>query len=139
MARSIMRELLATVKYLHSKNIVHRDIKPENIMFEEREVKANGLKLVDFGFATLLKERIIQVNMKYGTPYYIAPEILNKKDYNFKCDIWSCGIVLYCMLAGRPPYNGQSDAEIMCKIKLGIDKVKKKYFKHVSDAGLKFL
>ena len=77
--------------------------------------------------------------MKYGTPYYIAPEILNKKDYNFKCDIWSCGVVLYCMLAGRPPYNGQSDAEIMCKIKLGIDKVKKKYFKHVSDAGLKFL
>ena len=139
MARSIMKELLITVMYLHSKNIVHRDIKPENIMFEEKDVKADGLKLVDFGFATVLKDGTIQVNLKYGTPYYIAPEILNKKDYNFKCDIWSCGVVLYCMLAGRPPYNGQSDAEIMCKIKLGIDKVKRKYFKHVSEAGLKFL
>ena len=59
MARSIMKELLATVKYLHSKNIVHRDIKPENIMFEEGTIKPDGLKLVDFGFATLLKEGII--------------------------------------------------------------------------------
>ena len=122
-AKQIMKELLISVKYLHSKNIVHRDIKPENIMFEEKEVKASGLKLVDFGFATVLKYGTIQVNMKLGTPYYIAPEILNKKAYNFKCDIWSCGVVLYCMLAGRPPYNGESAAEIMCKIKLGNDKV----------------
>ena len=135
-----MKELLIVVRYMHSKNIIHRDIKPENIMFEEKEAKIDGLKLVDFGFATYLKPtETEQVNMKFGTPYYIAPEILNKKNYHSKCDLWSCGVVLYCMLAGRPPYNGQSNEEIMCKIKLGSDKVRRKYFSHVSDAALKFL
>ena len=135
-----MKELLTVVKYLHSKGIVHRDIKPENIMFEEMEVRSDELKLIDFGFAAYLKQNeFIPVHMKYGTPYYIAPEILNKKNYNFKCDIWSCGVVLYCMLAGRPPYNGATDAEIMCKIKLGSDKVNPKYFKNVSKQALTFL
>ena len=139
-AKIIMKELLIIVKYLHSKNIVHRDIKPENIMFEEKQGKPDCLRLVDFGFATYLKGNdYIPVNMKFGTPYYIAPEILNKKNYNFKCDMWSCGVVLYCMLAGRPPYNGGTDAEIMCKIKLGSDKVRPKYFNSVSDKALNFL
>ena len=139
-AKEIMKELLIVVKYLHSKNIVHRDIKPENIMFEEKEANSDGLKLIDFGFAAYLKpEEYLPVAMKLGTPYYIAPEILNKKNYNFKCDIWSCGVVLYCMLAGRPPYNGQSEAEIMCKIKLGSNKIKKKYFTNVSEAARKFM
>lgn len=139
-AKAIMKELLIVVRYLHSKNIVHRDIKPENIMFEEKQFKSESLKLVDFGFATYLKDdEYLPVNIKYGTPYYIAPEILNKKNYNFKCDIWSCGVVMYCMLAGRPPYNGMTDAEIMCKIKLGSDKIRHKYFPHVSDKALNFL
>ena len=140
-AKAIMKELLIVVRYLHSKKIVHRDIKPENIMFEDKHFKCDSLKLVDFGFARYLKdeEEYLPVNIKYGTPYYIAPEILNKKNYNSKCDIWSCGIVLYCMLAGRPPYNGNSDAEIMCKIKLGNDKIRHKYFSRVSDKALSLL
>lgn len=55
---------------------------------------------------------------KLGTPYYIAPEVLNKK-YNEKCDIWSCGVVLYIILSGQPPFNGQSDQEIMKKVRIG--------------------
>ncbi len=55
---------------------------------------------------------------KLGTPYYIAPEVLNKK-YNQKCDIWSCGVILYIILSGIPPFNGASDQEIMKKVRVG--------------------
>jgi calcium-dependent protein kinase len=53
-----------------------------------------------------------------GTPYYIAPEVLNKR-YNEKCDIWSCGVITYIILSGMPPFNGQSDQEIMKKVRIG--------------------
>jgi calcium-dependent protein kinase len=53
-----------------------------------------------------------------GTPYYIAPEVLNKK-YNEKCDIWSCGVIMYIILSGMPPFNGQNDQEIMKKVRIG--------------------
>ena len=55
---------------------------------------------------------------KLGTPYYIAPEVLNKK-YNEKCDIWSCGVITYIILSGMPPFNGSTDQDIMKKVKLG--------------------
>ena len=55
---------------------------------------------------------------KLGTPYYIAPEVLNKK-YNEKCDIWSCGVIAYITLSGMPPFNGQTDQEIMKKVRIG--------------------
>ena len=50
-----------------------------------------------------------------GTPYYIAPEVINK-NYNHKCDIWSCGVITYLLLSGMPPFNGQSDQDIMKKV-----------------------
>lgn len=59
------------------------------------------------------------MNKKYGTPYYIAPEVL-KKDYNEKCDIWSCGVILYILLCGYPPFNGSSDKQIMETVSRGI-------------------
>ena len=69
------------------------------------------MKIIDFGISTLydinkpLKGRL-------GTPYYIAPEVL-KQNYDSKCDIWSCGVVLYILLCGYPPFSGSSDEDIM--------------------------
>ena len=70
----------------------------------------------------LLIARYFQKNKKMttisGTPYYIAPEVLNE-DYDNKCDTWSCGVLLYILLCGYPPFNGDSDTEIMKAVKKG--------------------
>lgn len=94
------RTLMETVNYIHQKNIVHRDIKPENILFDE----ANNLKLVDFGSAQILEQNSALIEPA-GTMFYIAPEVLIG-EYDFKCDIWSCGVILYILLTGQLPFTG---------------------------------
>lgn len=75
---------------------------------------------------------------KLGTPYYIAPEVLNKK-YNEKCDIWSCGVIVYIVLSGTPPFNGNSDSEIMKKVKSGKYTFDTPEFKNVSEKAKDFI
>lgn len=108
--------MLSVISYCHNKNIVHRDLKPENIMLES-EKSYEDIKIIDFGTAQVydpskhLKEQI-------GTPYYIAPEVLNKK-YGKECDLWSSGVIVFILLSGIPPFNGVTDNEIMAQIKKG--------------------
>ena len=70
----------------------------------------------------------------HGTPYYIAPEVL-KENYNEKCDVWSCGVIMYILLSGVPPFNGQDDDEIMEKVALAKFNFKKAIFSKVSDSA----
>lgn len=95
---------------------LYRDLKPENILLEQNK-DFDQIKIIDFG-TSLVYDDGKALDEKLGTPYYIAPEVLNKK-YNEKCDIWSCGVVLYIILSGQPPFNGQSDQEIMKKVRIG--------------------
>lgn len=94
------------MNYCHKNNIVHRDLKPENILYESQKHNAL-LKVVDFG-TSMAYDPNVKMNQKLGTPYYIAPEVLSKK-YNEKCDIWSCGVILFILLSGSPPFNGDDD------------------------------
>jgi len=111
-AAIIMKQLLSAVFYLHSVNIVHRDLKPENIMLENDEETDNFIiKLIDFGTANYF-EQGKTLSQKVGTSLYIAPEVVLKK-YNEKCDVWSCGVILYILLCGFPPYDGDTDEDIM--------------------------
>lgn len=73
-----------------------------------------------------------------GTPYYIAPEVLNK-NYGPKCDIWSIGVILYIILSGIPPFNGASDQEIMKKVKLGKFNFNDPAWKPISDSCKAFI
>jgi calcium-dependent protein kinase len=100
---------------LHSKNIAHRDIKPENIMFESND--ALNVKLLDFGNSRKMAGNDAMTGV-YGTAYYVSPEVLTG-NYNEKCDIWSIGVILYMLLSGNPPFNGNSDLEILEAVKYG--------------------
>lgn len=105
-AAVLMKQVLSCVNYCHKNHIVHRDLKPENILLEQNK-DFDQIKIIDFG-TSLLFDSAKSLDEKLGTPYYIAPEVLNKK-YNEKCDIWSCGVIVYILLSGMPPFNGQSD------------------------------
>ena len=117
-AANIMKQLFSVVSYLHSKRIVHRDLKPENIMLEERG-KEIYIKLVDFGSAVFLDENGRTSGM-HGTSFYMAPEVLNGGEYGEKCDMWSCGVILYILLSGKPPFHGQNDEDVYDKVKNGL-------------------
>jgi len=102
----LMKQVLSCVNYCHQANIVHRDLKPENILLEQNK-EFDQIKIIDFG-TSLVYDPNRNLDEKLGTPYYIAPEVLNKS-YNEKCDIWSAGVITYIVLSGQPPFNGQSD------------------------------
>ena len=116
-AAIIMRQLLSVVCYIHSKGILHRDLKPENILLETNTKGDLSIKIIDFGTSNYF-DKNSKLTLKVGTPYYIAPEVL-KKDYNNKCDIWSCGVIMYVLLSGSPPFDGPDDNAIMDKVKVG--------------------
>ena len=105
-----MKQVLSAINYCHSNNIVHRDLKPENLLLDKDEVNPK-IKIIDFGTSQFF-DPTQSMNQKFGTPYYIAPEVL-KKNYTAKCDIWSIGVILYILLCGYPPFNGANDKQII--------------------------
>ena len=67
----------------------------------------NCLKIIDFGLSVINNDKVM-LTQKYGTAYYIAPEVI-ENEYNEKCDVWSIGVILYILLSGSPPFNGSTD------------------------------
>ena len=105
---------MKSINYCHANKICHRDLKPENVLIE-----GEGLvKVIDFGTAMSFNPEKGMNNI-LGTPYYMAPEIFNQSSYDEKCDIWSLGVILFCMLTGQPPFYGKTDVEVIQKVKVG--------------------
>lgn len=117
----VIKQLLSAVDFCHENNIIHRDLKPENILIEsEEEAKKEffTIKVIDFGTSDRFAKGKM-CDLQLGTPLYIAPEVLNN-NYNEKCDLWSCGVILYIMLCGSPPFTGETDDEIYANVKRGM-------------------
>eukprot|EP00760_Papus_ankaliazontas_P039687 PhM_4_TR9758/c1_g1_i5/m.34491 len=115
-AAHVMRGVMSAIAYLHMNDIVHRDVKPENILINDPQ----NVKLADFGLAKIIqKDQDLVQNTPCGTSFYIAPEIIKgieregprpqvtTRDNVKFIDLWSCGVVLYILLSGRPPFMGQ--------------------------------
>ena len=152
----IFNQIMSGVAYIHGMGIVHRDLKLENILFSSED-PMSPIKIIDFGFSVFMgkanekdldknkeKEKdkegdntdlkkfgFKRLKSKVGTLYYISPEII-KGNYDEKCDIWACGVILYILLAGYPPFSGNTDKEVynlITNIKYDFDK---EHWKNIS-------
>ena len=117
----IFKQILEAVNYLHAHGVCHRDLKPENILFSN-VADDSCLKLIDFGLSKVIDG---DQNLKgaVGTTFYMAPEVITG-NYNEKCDIWACGVILYIMLCGKPPFYSQNEEELkknICSMKYTFD------------------
>lgn len=102
-AKNLARQLLSAVAHIHSRGIAHRDIKLQNILIDSTNDRFAQLKLIDFGYGSRFIGAL-PMRTKCGTPYTTAPEVI-RECYDERCDIWSCGVVLYIMLCGRRPFE----------------------------------
>ena len=129
-ARQLARTLLGAIKYMHDHNIVHRDLKPENLLLTS-DKNDFDIKVVDFGFATEVDgDNLID---QFGTPGYIAPEILRAAQYGKGVDMWSFGVILYILLGGYPPFYDNDRAMLFKKIKTAAYEFHEGYWNEVSD------
>ena len=105
-------QLINGVSYMHKKGIAHRDLKPENLLLTKDKV----LKIIDFGLSHEFDGNIL-LKTKCGSPSYAAPEIIKGKQYDgFQIDSWCCGIILYAMVCGYLPFDGETNKELFKSI-----------------------
>ncbi|KAI3851519.1 hypothetical protein MKW92_008359 [Papaver armeniacum] len=114
-ARKYFQQLINAVDYCHSRGVFHRDLKPENLLLDA----SGGLKVSDFGLSAL-PQQVREDGLLHttcGTPNYVAPEVVNSKGYDgAKADLWSCGVILFVLMAGYLPFEEANIMELYKKI-----------------------
>lgn len=128
---TVMQQLFRAVHYMHKSHICHRDIKPENILFEKAiPVELNQIKVADFGLACYCAEGQV-LTKKAGTPYYVSPQVL-RRSYDQSCDVWSCGVIMYMLLCGYAPFQGETEMDTCHKVLRGTYQFHRDAWKGVS-------
>mmetsp|Transcript_28189 Transcript_28189/g.80059 ORF Transcript_28189/g.80059 Transcript_28189/m.80059 type:complete len:545 (+) Transcript_28189:154-1788(+) len=117
-AATLMQQIVRAIYYMHENHVCHRDLKPENFLFMTKDpIEKNLIKIIDFGLSCQFEAGQV-LTTKAGTPYYVAPQVLAGK-YDQLSDMWSVGVIMYVMLCGYPPFFGETDAEVLAKVRLG--------------------
>jgi calcium-dependent protein kinase len=117
-AAIVMQQILRGIFYMHEIQLTHRDLKPENFLFQTKDpIEKCTLKIIDFGLSCKFSDGQV-LTTKAGTPYYVAPQVLAGK-YDQSADLWSCGVIMYVLLCGYPPFYGETDADVLTKVRLG--------------------
>ncbi|XP_043392369.1 calcium/calmodulin-dependent protein kinase type II subunit beta isoform X2 [Chelonia mydas] len=117
-ASHCIHQLLESVTYIHHYAIVHRDLKPENLLLASK-CKGAAVKLADFGLAIEVQGDQQAWFGFAGTPGYLSPEVLRKEAYGKPVDIWACGVILYILLVGYPPFWDEDQHKLYQQIKAG--------------------
>ncbi|XP_050297118.1 calcium/calmodulin-dependent protein kinase type II alpha chain isoform X11 [Anthonomus grandis grandis] len=117
-ASHCIQQILESVNHCHQNGVVHRDLKPENLLLASK-AKGAAVKLADFGLAIeVANERQAWFGFA-GTPGYLSPEVLKKEPYGKPVDIWACGVILYILLVGYPPFWDEDQHRLYAQIKAG--------------------
>nr|CAD2146795.1 unnamed protein product [Meloidogyne enterolobii] len=118
-ASQCIQQILESIAYCHDNSVVHRDLKPENLLLASR-AKGASVKLADFGLAIEVKGEDEAWYGFAGTPGYLSPEVLKKDPYGKPVDIWACGVILYILLVGYPPFWMKINFGYMPKLKMAL-------------------
>ncbi|XP_076026596.1 death-associated protein kinase 2 isoform X2 [Genypterus blacodes] len=137
-ATQFIKQLLDGVKYLHSKMIAHFDLKPENIMLLDRNVSLPRIKLIDFGLAHRIEPGADFKNI-FGTPEFVAPEIVNYEQLGLEADMWSIGVITYVLLSGASPFLGESKQETLGNISAMSYDFDEEFFSSTSELAKNFI
>ncbi|XGW28430.1 hypothetical protein V3C99_008306 [Haemonchus contortus] len=117
-ASHCIQQILESIAYCHQNCIVHRDLKPENLLLASK-AKGAAVKLADFGLAIEVGQDTEAWFGFAGTPGYLSPEVLKKDPYGKPVDIWACGVILYILLVGYPPFWDEDQHRLYAQIKAG--------------------
>ncbi|XP_065054819.1 calcium/calmodulin-dependent protein kinase type II delta chain-like isoform X1 [Rhopilema esculentum] len=117
-ASHCIQQILESVQHCHQNSVVHRDLKPENLLLASKE-KGAVVKLADFGLAVEVDGEKYSWHGFAGTPGYLSPEVLRKEPYGKPVDMWACGVILYILLVGYPPFWDEDQHRLYAQIKAG--------------------
>ncbi|XP_029909450.1 death-associated protein kinase 2 [Myripristis murdjan] len=137
-ATQFIKQILAGVQYLHSKRIAHFDLKPENIMLLDKNVPLPRIKLIDFGLAHKIEAGADFKNI-FGTPEFVAPEIVNYEPLGLEADMWSIGVITYILLSGASPFLGDTKQETLGNISAMNYEFDEEFFSSTSELAKSFI
>ncbi|XP_034542356.1 death-associated protein kinase 2 isoform X2 [Notolabrus celidotus] len=137
-ATQFIKQILHGVQYLHSKRIIHFDLKPENIMLLDSNVSLPRIKLIDFGLAHKIEAGEDFKNI-FGTPEFVAPEIVNYEQLGLEADMWSIGVITYILLSGASPFLGDSKQETLANISALNYQFDEELFNNTSELAKSFI
>ncbi|XP_074055643.1 myosin light chain kinase family member 4 isoform X2 [Macrotis lagotis] len=131
-----IKQICEGIKYMHQMYILHLDLKPENILCVNRDTKQ--IKIIDFGLARRYKPRE-KLRVNFGTPEFLAPEVVNYDFVSYPTDMWSVGVIAYMLLSGLSPFLGDSDAETLSNILACRWDLEEEEFQNTSEEGKEFI
>ncbi|XP_043933672.1 death-associated protein kinase 2 [Protopterus annectens] len=137
-ATRFIKQILDGVSYLHSKKIAHFDLKPENIMLLDKNVAIPHIKIIDFGLAHHIEDGVEFRNI-FGTPEFVAPEIVNYELLGLPADMWSIGVITYILLSGASPFLGETKQETLANISATNYEFDEEYFSQTSELAKDFI
>ncbi|XP_028297518.1 death-associated protein kinase 2a isoform X2 [Gouania willdenowi] len=137
-ATQFIKQILEGVNYLHARKIAHFDLKPENIMLLDKNVPLPRIKLIDFGLAHKIEAGVEFKNI-FGTPEFVAPEIVNYEPLGLEADMWSIGVITYILLSGASPFLGETKQDTLRNISAINYEFDEEFFGHTSDLAKQFI